>query len=88
MNIPHTPLMLKRIGELVVHRIVESSTLITGHIFGVTVEDLTDGEYPGRLSVLGPELLGYLWGGIDSNTVESIRRYSVVYPTLECGSDE
>ena len=74
----------------IIHRIVEYSikrTLVGSNIGGVSVEALSHLENSGALSILAPEVFGYLRDSIDSNSIETVGIDQILYPVLKVASN-
>lgn len=72
-----------------VHRIVEETgdvVLVGADVSIVTIEVLTHLEDASGLTELGPEILGHLGDGIDTDAVEVVGLHKILDPVLELPS--
>lgn len=57
--------------------------LVVTNIVVISIEALSHLEDASRLSELSPEILGYFWDGVDSNTVEAILGDKILDPVFK-----
>jgi hypothetical protein len=62
-------------------------SLISSNVRSVTVENLSHLENARGCSELSPEILGNLWDGVNSNSIEAELLNEVLDPVLELLSD-
>jgi hypothetical protein len=75
--------VLEDISDGIVHRIVEESfyvVLIVTNIGAISIEAFSHLEDTRSISVFFPEILGYFWDSINSDTIKLVGLYEVRNP--------
>jgi hypothetical protein len=89
-NISHALSVHPDVTDSEVHRVVEEGgniVLVRANVCIVSIEVFAHLEDASGLAELRPEILGDLWDGVDTDTVETILFHEILDPALEVSAD-
>lgn len=88
-NVSHTLSVHPDVSDCEVHGIVEETgdvVLVGADVSIVSIEVLAHLEDASGLTELGPEILGHLWDGVNTDAVEVVCLHEILDPVLQLAS--